>query len=135
MIPLLLAAAVSAAEPPRAVAVPEEPAAPAAPVPVLPPATARTPGMDRATSRTEQFRVSGADGLVRGTVAVMAEEAKTELLALTGEKDEWKVPVSIYLNGQQGDPWDAHADMLLATVGALLAWPLARRERRERVMA
>lgn len=30
-------------------------------------------------------------------------------------------------NGQQGDMWDAHADMLLATLGSLLAWPLARR--------
>ena len=30
-------------------------------------------------------------------------------------------------NGQQGDVWDAHADMLLATIGSLLAWPLARR--------
>lgn len=26
-------------------------------------------------------------------------------------------------NGQQGDVWDAHADMLLATLGALVAWP------------
>jgi putative membrane protein len=26
-------------------------------------------------------------------------------------------------NGQQGDAWDAHADMLLATLGALVAWP------------
>jgi len=26
-------------------------------------------------------------------------------------------------NGQQGDMWDAHADMLLATLGALTAWP------------
>ena len=30
-------------------------------------------------------------------------------------------------NGQQGDPWDAHMDMLLATVGALLTWPLLDR--------
>ncbi len=30
-------------------------------------------------------------------------------------------------NGQQGDIWDAHADMLLATLGGLLLWPLARR--------
>lgn len=29
-------------------------------------------------------------------------------------------------NGQQGDIWDAHADMLLASIGSLLAWPLAR---------
>ena len=33
-------------------------------------------------------------------------------------------------NGQQGDIWDAHADMLLATVGAVLCWPLARSVRR-----
>lgn len=26
-------------------------------------------------------------------------------------------------NGQLGDPWDAHADMLMATIGALCAWP------------
>jgi hypothetical protein len=101
VILLLLAAGVSAEEPPRAIAVPEEPAAA---VPVAPPASARTPALERATSRTEQFRVSGADGLVRGTVALIAEDAKTELLALTGEKDEWKVPVSIFLHGQQGDP-------------------------------
>lgn len=31
-------------------------------------------------------------------------------------------------NGQQGDVWDAHMDMLLATVGALAAWPLRARE-------
>jgi len=30
-------------------------------------------------------------------------------------------------NGQQGDIWDAHADMLLATIGALLLWPMARK--------
>lgn len=30
-------------------------------------------------------------------------------------------------NGQQGDLWDAHADMLLATVGALLTSPLLKR--------
>ncbi|MCE4356132.1 DUF2238 domain-containing protein [Xanthomonas hortorum] len=29
-------------------------------------------------------------------------------------------------NGQQGDPWDAHADMLLATLGSLAAYPVAR---------
>ena len=30
-------------------------------------------------------------------------------------------------NGQQGDMWDAHADMLMATLGSLLIWPLIRR--------
>lgn len=33
-------------------------------------------------------------------------------------------------NGQQGDSWDAHADMLLATLGSLLAWPFLRTSRR-----
>ena len=54
---------------------------------------------------------------------------------------EWAIALTLSpeaaesYNGQQGDPWDAHADMLLATIGALLAWPLARRERLERVPA
>ncbi|WP_411832770.1 DUF2238 domain-containing protein [Pseudoxanthomonas mexicana] len=30
-------------------------------------------------------------------------------------------------NGQQGDIWDAHADMLLATLGCVSAWPWRRR--------
>ncbi|WP_137188795.1 DUF2238 domain-containing protein [Stenotrophomonas rhizophila] len=30
-------------------------------------------------------------------------------------------------NGQQGDMWDAHADMLLATLGSLLVWRMAQR--------
>lgn len=30
-------------------------------------------------------------------------------------------------NGQQGDMWDAHADMLLATLGSLLVWSMAPR--------
>lgn len=29
-------------------------------------------------------------------------------------------------NGQQGDPWDAHMDMLLAAIGTLLVWPFLR---------
>lgn len=35
-------------------------------------------------------------------------------------------------NGQQGDVWDAHMDMLLATIGALPLWPLLRRSAGER---
>lgn len=98
LVSLLFAAGATAA-PPQAVPVPEKPG-----VPVAPPAPAHPPAPARAISRTEQFRVSGADGLVRGTVAVMAEEAKDELLALTDEKDAWKAPISIFLHGQQGDP-------------------------------
>ncbi|MEI7910022.1 MAG: hypothetical protein WCK77_10335 [Verrucomicrobiota bacterium] len=98
---LLLAAAALGQDPPRALPVPD---APATQTPVPPPPSASAPGTDRATSRTGQFRVSGADARLRGTVAMMAEEAKDDLLLLTGEKDQWKVPVSIILHGKQGDP-------------------------------
>lgn len=29
-------------------------------------------------------------------------------------------------NGQKGDPWDAHTDMLLATLGSVAAYPMVR---------
>lgn len=54
-------------------------------------------------SHTGQIRISGADGATRGTAANLAEETKNELLRLTEEKDEWKVPVVIELRGKPGD--------------------------------
>jgi len=81
--------------PPRAIQVAEPPKqdAPAAP--------------DRVVSRSLQFRVTGGDPAVRGTVALLAEETKDELLKLTGETDEWKVPITIRLHGKPGDPLPA----------------------------
>ncbi|MCC5067340.1 DUF2238 domain-containing protein [Xanthomonas campestris] len=35
-------------------------------------------------------------------------------------------------NGQQGDMWDAHTDMLLATIGSLAAYPVVRTLRNAR---
>lgn len=49
--------------------------------------------------------------------------------SLIYEWGEWVVALSLSpkdaeaYNGQQGDMWDAHKDMLMATIGALLAWP------------
>lgn len=46
---------------------------------------------------------------------------------------EWLVAITLgedaaeAYNGQQGDMWDAHKDMLLATIGSLLWWPKYRR--------
>jgi len=54
-------------------------------------------------SHTGQFRITGADAATRGTAANLAEETKDELLRLTEEKDEWKVPVVIELLGKPGD--------------------------------
>jgi hypothetical protein len=87
--------AMIAEEIPRAVQVTEPPAQPA-------PA-----GADWVVSWSKQFRVTGGDSLVRATVALLAEETKNELLKLTGEKDNWKVPVTIHLYGKPGDPLPA----------------------------
>lgn len=54
------------------------------------------------TSYSEQFRITGGDAATRGLAANLAEEAKEELLRLSEEKDDWKVPVKINLVGQEG---------------------------------
>ncbi len=54
-------------------------------------------------------------------------------ISLVYEWLEWAIALTLSpeaaesYNGQQGDSWDAHADMLLATVGSLSAWPWSRR--------
>ena len=53
--------------------------------------------------------------------------------SLVYEWFEWAIALALSpdaaeaYNGQQGDMWDAHADMLMATLGSLLIWPLIRR--------
>lgn len=64
-------------------------------------------------SRSEQFRISGGDAATRGMAANLAEEAKDELLRLTEEKDEWKVPIRITLVGKKGDPVPKRETVLL----------------------
>lgn len=62
------------------------------------------------------------------TLAVMAIMCSS----LVYEWMEWAIALVLSpeaaesYNGQQGDIWDAHADMLLATLGALVAWPPRR---------
>ncbi len=56
--------------------------------------------------------------------------------SLVYEWMEWGIALTLSpeaaesYNGQQGDAWDAHADMALATLGSLLAWPFARKQAR-----
>lgn len=63
---------------------------------------------------------------VLAVMAVMCSSLAYEWL-------EWAIALALSpdaaeaYNGQQGDPWDAHADMLLATLGSLLLWPSMRR--------
>jgi putative membrane protein len=55
--------------------------------------------------------------------------------SLVYEWAEWGIALALSpeaaeaYNGQQGDVWDAHMDMLLATLGALATWPLLDRRR------
>jgi putative membrane protein len=55
------------------------------------------------------------------------------LSGLVYEWMEWGIALTLSpeaaeaYNGQQGDIWDAHTDMLLATIGALMTWPWLRR--------
>lgn len=89
---LLFTATALAEEIPRAVQVTE------------PPKPLKLEGQDRVISRSQQFRITGGEAQDRSTAALLAEEAKDELLRLTEEKDAWKVPVTITLHGKAGDP-------------------------------
>ena len=68
----------------------------------------------------------GGQAFALAVMAVMCSSLVYEWL-------EWGIALALSpeaaeaYNGQQGDAWDAHADMLLATIGSLLAWPLSRR--------
>lgn len=53
-------------------------------------------------SHTEQFKIYGGRSADRGTAANLAEETKDELLRLTEEKDEWKIPIRIRMMGAEG---------------------------------
>ncbi|MFT4175235.1 MAG: hypothetical protein QM627_01150 [Luteolibacter sp.] len=104
-----------AAEPPKAVPVAESAGIEA-------PAGPDFSTVGRVVSRSQQFRVDGGDEEIRGSLALIAEEAKAELLELLQEADGWRqpvgsVPVSIRLHGQQGDPLPARtvATRLVAT--------------------
>jgi hypothetical protein len=71
---------------------------------VQPPKSLKLGDSDRVISTSEQFRISGGEPSDRSAIALIAEEAKSELLRLTEEKDAWKVPVTITLHGKPGDP-------------------------------
>lgn len=59
---------------------------------------------EESVSGTGQFRVVGSSAQQRGVVAQMADQAKQDFLKLIAEKDQWKIPVHVYLHGKEGDP-------------------------------
>jgi putative membrane protein len=70
----------------------------------------------------QRWPLSLRQAFVLAVMAIMCSSLLYEWL-------EWAIALSLSpeaaesYNGQQGDMWDAHADMLLATLGALSAWP------------
>ena len=63
----------------------------------------RGDGANVTRSKSMQFRISGSEPRVRGTIAFLAEDTKTDLLELSQEKDAWKIPISLILHGKPGD--------------------------------
>ncbi len=82
----------------------------------------------------QRWPLGAGQGFIIAVMLIMCTSLLYEWL-------EWGIALTLSpeaaesYNGQQGDIWDAHADMLLATLGALAMWPLMRRERREPVQA
>lgn len=70
----------------------------------------------------QRWPVGTGQAFALAMLAIMAASLVYEWL-------EWAVALLLSpeaaeaYNGQQGDPWDAHMDMLLATLGAGLSWP------------
>ena len=78
----------------------------------------------------QRWAVSVAQGFALAVLAIMA-------VSLIYEWLEWAIALLLSpnqaeaYNGQQGDVWDAHMDMLLATLGALACWPWIDRTPRQ----
>lgn len=70
----------------------------------------------------QRWTLGVAQGFALAVLAIMAASLVYEWL-------EWAIALLLSpsqaeaYNGQQGDVWDAHMDMLLATLGALACWP------------
>jgi putative membrane protein len=75
-----------------------------------------------AHARQRWPRIGVGQGFTLAVLAIMATSLIYEWL-------EWGIALLLSpeaaeaYNGQQGDVWDAHMDMLLATLGAALSWP------------
>jgi len=54
-------------------------------------------------SPSRQFIIYGADAALRGTISELAEQTKSNLLALLRQRDEWKTAIIINLQVQQAN--------------------------------
>src|SRR5215475_9652922 len=58
---------------------------------------------EHSTSPSRQFVIYGADAKVRGAISGLAEQTKTNLLALLRQRDDWKTAVVVNLQPQQAN--------------------------------
>ena len=63
----------------------------------------RAASPEHSVSPSRQFVIYGADAPLRGTISELAEQTKSNLLALLGQRDEWKTAVIINLQPQQAN--------------------------------
>src|SRR6266567_1969026 len=69
-------------------------------------------------SPSRQFVIYGADARLRGTISELAEQTKSNLLALLRQRDEWKTSVIINLQPQQANlPEIPPADLRVSQTG------------------
>jgi len=72
----------------------------------------------RSVSPSQQFIIYGADATLRGTVSELAEQTKTNLLALLRRHDRWKTPIVVNLQPQQANlPEIPPAELLFSQTG------------------
>jgi hypothetical protein len=72
----------------------------------------------RSVSPSQQFIIYGADATLRGTVSELAEQTKTNLLALLRQHDRWKTPIVVNLQPQQANlPEIPPAELLFSQTG------------------
>jgi hypothetical protein len=73
---------------------------------------------NRSISPSRQFVIFGADDVVRGAVSGLAEQTKSNLLALLRQRDDWKTPVIVNLQPQQANvPEIPPADLRFSQTG------------------
>jgi hypothetical protein len=69
-------------------------------------------------SPSRQFAIYGADAALRGTISELAEQTKTNLLALLRQRDDWRIAVVINLRLQQANlPDIPPADLRVSQTG------------------
>src|SRR6266571_8336239 len=59
--------------------------------------------LERSVSPSQQFIIYGANGALRGALSELAEQTKTNLLALLQQPDRWKTPIVVNLQPQQAN--------------------------------